>query len=126
MTVNQAIMRADKLKPNMYSVQDKVEWLNQLDALLYQDVILQHEHDPELPETFAQYDPDESLDAQLIAPHPYDMIYIYWLQSQIDLNNAEFAKYNTSSALYNQAYSEFAGYYNRTHRPLSHIRAIVI
>ena len=124
MTVNEAIVQADTLKPNMFTLKEKVRWLNQLDALIFQDVVKTHVREPDQAEEFVPYDPDGLLDETLIAPHPYDALYRHWLHSQIDLNNAEMSKYNVSSALYNQAYSEFVAWYNRTHMPVSRIRAI--
>ena len=55
----------------------------------------------------------------LLVPEPYAMdVYNYFLQSQIDKENMETAKYNQSAALYNSAYQSFTNYYNRTHRPI--------
>jgi len=148
MTVNEAIMQVDALKPNMYPASRKVEWLNQLDGMLYQDVILTHEDgDPGMPcsrvapcgivprgwcgmaqrgerPPFVPYDPDGDLSDTLIVPFPYDTVYRFWLESQIDLANAEMAKYNVSAALYNQALLEYQGWYNRNHRPISRVMGI--
>ena len=56
-------------------------------------------------------------DTKLIAPHPYDEVYVLYLQSQIDLGNMEIAKYNNAKALFNQAYITYTDHYNRTHMP---------
>ena len=126
MTVNEAIVQADKLKPNMYALKEKVGWLNTLDGTIFRETVLAHERPVGAPEEFVPYDPDGDLEDVLIAPHPYDTVYVYWLQSQYDLNNAELAKYNTSAALYNQALAEFTAWYNRTHKPIRKILAIRI
>lgn len=126
MTVNEAIMQVDALKPNMFPASRKVEWLNRLDGMLFSDVIMQHEREAGTPDTFVPYDPDGDLDDPLIAPFPYDSVYRFWLESQIDLANSELVKYNQSSVLFNQALAEFAGYYNRIHRPIQKVPGIIL
>ena len=136
MTVAEAIALVDALKPNHYTVAQKVGWLNELDGMLHDDVIMTHEHDSSIPDEFEPYStnlyhvidnqPPEDVSDDLIAPHPYDIIYRYWLESQIDLANAEMVKYNASAALYNAALDNFAAYYNRNHRPIPKVRAIRI
>lgn len=126
MTVAEAINLVDALKPNHYSITQKVGWLNELDGMLFDDVILTHERPDGTPDSFVPYDPSGQLTDELIAPHPYDVIYRYWLESQIDLANAEMVKYNASAALYNAALDNFAAYYNRKYRPIPKVRAIRI
>ena len=67
------------------------------------------------PDGYGEADPD----TVLLVPYPYDEdIYNYFLQSQIDKENGEMAKYNQSVVLYNNAYQTFWNWYNRTHVPL--------
>ena len=66
---------------------------------------------------FAGYDPDTDLNAELIAPAPYDDLYLRWLEAQIDYANGEYGKYNNAITMYNSAYAEFANHYNRHHMP---------
>ena len=46
------------------------------------------------------------------------VVYIKWLESKIDYNNAEYGKYNNSSIAFNNAYSAFERYYNRQNMPI--------
>jgi hypothetical protein len=64
---------------------------------------------------------DSSLVKTLIVEHPYDDIYIKWLEAQIDYANGEYGKYNNSIAMFNTAYEAYAKYYNRTHMPISKV-----
>ena len=43
MTIIEAINRADRLKPNTYSQQDKVNWLSTLDGIVKKEIIDTHE-----------------------------------------------------------------------------------
>lgn len=124
MTVAEVIRLVDGLKPNMYTVEQKVGWLNTLDGMLFRDVILTHEH--EAGAKFTPYDHNGDLKDNLIAPAPYDQVYTHWLASQIDLNNGEIEKYNENSALYNMALDTFMSWYNRYHMPLTRVKAIRI
>lgn len=118
MTIAEAIQSVDSLKPNNYSELEKIDWLNKLDSTIKKEVIDTHEDYGEI--TFNGYDDNTSLNTELIVQSPYDIVYIYWLQSQIDYWNQELGKYNNSITMYNTAYSEYERYYNRTHAPINH------
>lgn len=116
MTLFEAISQINNLKPNTYSQTDKVKWLSTLDGIIKTEIIDTHEGAGQVE--FNGYDDDTDLSTELIAPAPYDSVYIRWLEAQIDYANNEYDKYNNSIALYNTEYSSFARFYNRTHMPL--------
>ena len=119
MTLAEAIQRCDTLKPNSYTAPEKIEWLSRLDGRVKLEIIDTHEGAEDV--VFEGYTEDTSLlDTVLLVPSPYDEIYLYWLQAQIDYNNGEINKYNNNISMFNSAYSDYASYYNRTHMPLSH------
>ena len=66
---------------------------------------------------FPGYPDDAPDDTELLAGFPNDSMYLRWLESQIDLNNAEINKYNQSRELFNTAYLTYTDWYNRTHMP---------
>ena len=54
----------------------------------------------------------------LLVPAPYDEdVYINYLESRIDKENAEIAKYNVDVTLYREGYSAFTDWHNRTNKP---------
>lgn len=116
MKLKEAIDLVDRMKPNQFDFNDKVGWLSKLDGMVYNEVLKTHfgchiKH-------FHGYDGSDP-DTVLLIPYPYDEdVYNYFLQSQIDKENGEMAKYNQSAQLYNNAFSTFSNYWNRTHRPL--------
>lgn len=126
MTVFEAINLVDTLKPNHYTTEQKVEWLNILDGMIFRDVILTHVRPCGSADVFKPYQPDGDMQDTLIVPHPYCDVYRFWLESQIDLSNAELSKYNVSSALYNQTLQNYMAWYNRSHMPIQRVRAIRI
>lgn len=113
MTIIEAINKIDALKPNDYTQSEKVKWLSTLDSLIYKEIITTHEGDT----TFAGYTDDTPVDTVLLAGEPYDDMYIHWLESKIDYYNAEYTRYNNSVTQFDDMYSAFSKYYNRTHKP---------
>ena len=134
MTIDEAIERCDRMKPNAYSRADKIRWLSELDGRVMRDIVQTHEgKQPETGETdtvvgeapqdketegghkpgeagtwFIGYDENTPGGTALLAPSPYEDIYIKYLFMQIDFNNAEFTRYNNSAAMFQAVYSDFA------------------
>ena len=114
MKIIEAINRIDSLKRNTYDKSYKVAWLSTLDALV-KGVIDAHEGGENV--TFNGYDDSTDLNTELLAPAPYDEIYLRWMEAQIDYNNGEYDKYNNSVEMWNTAFEDYKNYYNRTHMP---------
>ena len=115
MTIMDAIYRIDELKPNSYSQSEKIKWLSTLDGLVKSEIIDTHEGGENI--AFTPYNENSDLSIVLLIPAPYDDIYLRWLEAQIDYANGEYGKYNNSLVAYNDAYSLFQRYYNRTYMP---------
>lgn len=117
MTIMGAINHLDAVKPNGYSQVEKIRWLSSLDGVVKTEIIDTHEGGEKI--TFKGYDEMTPLTQELLVPHPYDEVYIRWLEAQIDYANGEYGKYNNSITMYNIALSAYEKYYNRTHKPIS-------
>lgn len=115
MTIHDVIAKVDELMPNQYSTEQKIAWLSTLDGKITQDIILTHEG------FWASYYPPEGYetdDEDLVVPPPYaEDLYCYYLESRIAEQNNEIAKYGQFSTLFNTAYTDYANWYNRTHKP---------
>ena len=116
MTIMEAISAVDALKPNSYSRQEKTAWLSRLDAKVKRLIIDTHEGGESVE--FAPYGPDTDPNTRLLVPHPFDEIYLRWLEMQIDYATGEIDRYNNSAELYNEAWKAYRNEYNRTHLPL--------
>ena len=145
MTIKEAIDKIDNLSPNQYSEEIKVDWLSRLDYRIFNDIILRHlpplplppkeivavstatpldqdvRHIPPKKSEFEEYSVDD-MTKQLLAPFPYDELYIFYLQMKIDETNKETAQYNNSATLFNNYYENFAADYNRDHKPVNRAR----
>lgn len=115
MTIIEAIHRINTLKPNGYDQAQKIKWLSSLDGIVKSEIIDTHEGGEEV--VFKGYTDEADLLTTLLVPAPYDDVYIRYLEMQIDYANAEYGKYNNSKVMYNEAFTAFKRYYNRTHKP---------
>lgn len=113
MKIQEAIDYLDEVKPNQYPFEIKLQWLSELDARLYEDIIKTHEGD--VPEVTFPYTDSQT---ELLAPFPHTCIYADWMRAKIDDANGETARYQNSMIMFNAEYEEFARWYNSTHMPI--------
>ena len=123
MTIAKVIEQLDRLKPNAFGRAEKIEWINEIESLIYAEMVLTHEHD-EAHAAFEPYTDQTDPDTELVAKAPYDRLYRHYLESKVDLYNMEMEKYNNSAQLYNEAYSAYRNWYNRVHKPLQRAEAL--
>ena len=114
MTIIEVISEVDALHPNSFGQSNKIAWLSNLDGRIKDEIIDIHEGGDDAP--FNGYN-DDDIDVELIVPRPYDEVYRYWLEAQLDYANGEYTKYNNSMAMFNNAYSAFERHYHKTHMP---------
>ena len=114
MTITEAIARVNALIPNKYTNEDKVRWLNEIDGVINTEIFDRYEKDETLP-TYEPYTAAD-LTKTLLAPEPYSVLYVYYLQSKINYADNETDRYNNSSAMFNECYKNFGNWYNRTHK----------
>lgn len=117
MTIYEAIGRVDSLKFNTCPQGEKVKWLSELDGNIKHHIIDRHEGGGAV--SFTGYDSETDGNTILLVPPPFDVVYLRWLEAQIDYHNAEYDKFNAAIILYNTAYEAYANYYKQTHKPLS-------
>ena len=116
MTILDAIRRGDALRHNVFTQEEKIGWLAQVDALVDRELIQTHEGAG--GQSFRDYGPETPLEQELLVPAPYDELYLHYLTAMMDYHNAEFDRYNRSMGLYQAVLSAFTNFYNRTHLPL--------
>ena len=117
MTIKECIDIVDGVKPNQYSIEDKVRWLSFVDRIIIDDVIKTHEGYQNEYEEFSGYSADK-LGQKLVLDAPYNELYVAYIKMRIDEENGETARYNNSSTMFNSYMSEYKKHYNKHHRPL--------
>ena len=108
MTPNKAIEIVDKLKPNAYTEEDKLRWINGLDGMV-QRLVMQEDN-------ITQYAYPDDMDRELLIPAPFDDVYTLFLEAKIDYYNREYANYNNSATMFEAQFSEYKKAYIREHQ----------
>lgn len=106
MTVRKAIKRADALRMNTLSDEQKAAWIYDLDGQL-----------AEMFEQSPQENTWPEIDKELLMPAPHEEIYQLYLICKIDYYNQEMSLYANDLAFYNAALAEAKAWYRRQHRP---------
>lgn len=109
MTINEAISMADGLRNNQVAKEIKRAMLSELDGRIYREVIEPYGSD------FTGYNAETDSGTILIVPYPYDGLYATYLEMEIARINGEMPRYNNAAVLFNEKYSAFKRWYNRTH-----------
>lgn len=123
MTIQEAIDKIDLLKPNMFPVEQKKMWLNDIDKMVWHEIYMTHQGMP--PEShFEGYDQDTEPSTRLLVPDPYTDVYQHYMAMMMDLANAESDKYMLDRTLFNSAYQVFGDFWRRTHMPIIRRRYI--
>ena len=108
MKVTEAITFADSLKPNAFTEEQKLVWLNELEGRI-QSLI----HNVK-PEELMKYTLPDDEETAMIVPAPYDNVYWKWLCAMIDYANGEYDKYTNAQIVANDAYLDYAKWVVRT------------
>ena len=116
MTIREAIDRVDGVKPNAFTKFEKINWLSELDGKIFEEIMRTHE---DSPTSFFGYTEDTDGLTELLAPAPYDDLYLAWLEAMMDLKNREIVSYNNQMTVFNAKFADFANHWNRTHMPKS-------
>lgn len=95
MTIRGLIDKVQEEKPNSFSNEKLLSYINEIE----EDVADQlHE----------EFDPYENVDTtELMAPAPYDRLYVSYVKSQIDYANEEYASYQLNAEQHNQDMTDF-------------------
>ena len=108
MTPNKAIEVVDRRKPNSYSEEDKLRWINELEGMV-QRLVIQ-------TDDVEQYIYPKDMDKELLVTAPFDDVYTLFLEAKIDYYNREYANYNNSAMMFEAQYDEYKKDYIRKHQ----------
>ena len=125
MKLKEAISKADELRLNTLSDEQKVDFLRRLDGELLEmfaadEKPLPVEEPAEDEEPTPQWPVDNvwpEEDPELLMPFPHDDIYPLYLCAQIDFYNMEEDRYQNDMAIFNTAMADARAWWRRNHRP---------
>jgi len=100
MKLYEAVKRADELRPNPFSAEDKIQWLSELDSKIATEVLKKTD--------FKGYTMDDFGEAELLINHSYTDVYLFYLCAMIDFFSRDYAEYNNSIIMFNSIYERLA------------------
>lgn len=103
-TVNRVTAYIDRVKPNVYTDEDKFNWISTLEGLVAREVM--GEEGPE-------YEFPKDVDTELMVPSPFDDIYQLYVGAMIDFHNLEYDQYNNTAAMFEERLEQFKAWYIR-------------
>lgn len=106
MNVKEAIARADALRENTISEEQKAAWLHALDCEIAEMMGV------DAPENTW---PDDR--ALLLAEKQFENVYVLYLCTMISYFFGETSQYENDSTLFNAAYAKTRAWWIRNHRP---------
>lgn len=111
MTIGKVLRLADGLKPNALELEQKYQYINEVEGMVQTDVMMI------APEDIITYElGDHSEETELLIKAPHDKLYIAYLTAMFDFANGEYNKYATTISVFNTYYAEYhAWYWNRYH-----------
>lgn len=97
MTVSKATERADNLRPNPFTQEEKVKWLSEIEGKIFKEF---------LSDDFSPIDYSKDEERELILEEEYQDVYLFYLVAMIDFFSRDYADYNNSMEMFNTAYDK--------------------
>ena len=107
MTVYEAIAKVKDRKPNAYNDESLNDWLNECEAMVQREILLEE------PENIIQYEWPQDRDKELILPRPYDALYVTYIKMMIEYTQEEYTAYNNTNLMYQTQLQSAQTYYNK-------------
>ena len=102
MTVREVIEAADRRKPNLYSREEKLRWLEEAEGMVWGALEAFHA----VRGSFEGFDLEAWPDKQLMLPKPYTGLYYLWLEGSISYADQDFTLYNNAMSRFNALWRE--------------------
>ena len=105
MTIQELITKVQEEKPNSFTDAKLVTFIDEIETDVAEQLCVDRE---------GKYTAEDSMDVTLLAPAPYDRLYVSWLKSQIDYANEEYASYQLNADQFELDFSELISWIVRT------------
>ena len=110
MKIRELFEYVDEVMENVFSDKVKLRWVNQIEAELQTNVLLLAAN------SIVQYS-ENDMEAELLAPPPFDELYTEYLQYRICLAQEEPERANNKAQTYNRIYTAYQIYIAQTVNP---------
>lgn len=111
-TAQDVIDAVEKVRPNAYSDEEKLKWINEVEGKIHDEIIKNSEIGKD-----NEFVTVSSPDTLLTADSRFSQMYVYYLLAKIDFFDNEPTKYNNDLAMFDSAYESFACWHIRTYVP---------
>lgn len=105
-TMNTVIEYVDRMRPNVFTDEDKYRWLATLEGMLAREV-----RGEEVPQLDLPRDGDE----ELAVGAPYEELYPLYAMAMVDFYNREYDQYNNTMAMFAQRLEQYRAWYIQEH-----------
>lgn len=113
MTIRELLEKINKEKPNSFTEADLIAFVNEVEA----EVAEQFGED-EVPAY--SYEHDDELDKELLAPAPYDRLYVSYVKMQIDYAQEEYDSFANNQAQHVHDFQDFTDWVVRENKSKKH------
>ena len=113
MTVMEAIHEIDCLRPNTFSQEQKIQWLDRLDSFVRAMILTRYP--AKKADLLNLGDPDRVL----LMEAPFDEGYLYWLESKIHYFNEEIDRYNSAVRMFRNLFEDYQRHLHQQAEPES-------
>ena len=100
MTALEAISEFDTLKPNSFSQEQKLRWLDRLDGFVQKSVLDWY---PGRQTSFA----GGELDRVLLMEEPFAEAYLHWMEAKVHYFNQEIDRYNSAIGMFRGIFEDY-------------------
>lgn len=103
MTLQKLLTKINDEKPNAFGNERLISFVNEIEGTVAE----------QLHKNPVSYTADD-MDKELLAPAPYDTLYVSWVKSQIDYAHEEYASYQLNQEQFSADMEEFIDWIVRT------------
>ena len=114
MKIIEVIERVDALYPNSYSTKEKIDWLNELGAMLKEEYAKSYNQEGEQEEFVPISD---VLSEVTLIKAPYDEMYVDFLLAKCCYYQRDYDGYNQHIVAFNSRLEDFSKWYIRRNMP---------
>lgn len=107
MTIRDLLNKINKEKSNSFTEAELIAFVNEVEAEVAEQLGVGE------PPVYT-YEHDDELDRVLLAPAPYDKLYVSYVKMQIDFSNEEWDSYANDQAQHTQDFQDFVDWVVRT------------
>ncbi len=107
MTVNDCIKLVDAMTPNCLDASVKLRFLKEIEGQVQVELLGQE------PGSTLSLDDGRHGDTELIAPHPFDRLYLLYVTAMMDYLNGDVSRFENGAALFNRVYQSYGKWLRR-------------